>query len=250
MADRAAWQPVPPAGFDAGPQMLPQQFDRLEIPCHCDQNRRSQARACCPNRQALTACAASMHQIPTDGERARRHQREQRRHDQVVRDGRRNAQQLDRNADHHETIVVVVDVAAGEPRIVRRERGALEYRGQVCQVHRLFTAAERVPQVRVGHADQQERDEEDGCQYLDAEEIAPALAEKPAEGAAIVPNNKSPGCRHASQGGGDDEPIDGDSERSGQPDRIRQQQQSRRLGHWIAAVAQARKRQPDQRKRR
>ena len=67
---------------------------------------------------------------------------------------------------HHELApVVVVDVAAGEPRIVGRHVARLQDGVEVGHVHGLLAAQVGVPQVGIGHADEDEGEEggeEDG----------------------------------------------------------------------------------------
>jgi hypothetical protein len=73
---------------------------------------------------------------------------------QVEGDLWQDAGELDQHRDQNEPEIVVVDDAAGEPGVVRREVVALRDRVQVGEVHRLLAAEHRVPQVRVDRANE------------------------------------------------------------------------------------------------
>ena len=55
--------------------------------------------------------------------------------------------------------IVVVEIAAGEPRIIRRHMDGSQYGVQVRHVHRLLAAPVRMPKVGVRHSDSYERQE-------------------------------------------------------------------------------------------
>jgi hypothetical protein len=75
--------------------------------------------------------------------------------DEVVGNGGDDAQQFDRRADQHKAVIVIVDVSAREPRIIRREGRALDDRVEVREIHRALAALGGMPEVRVAEADDQ-----------------------------------------------------------------------------------------------
>ena len=103
--------------------------------------------------------------VVADGERGAGGEREEERHGQVVGHSRRNARCANDRRHHELTVVVVVQGAAGKPRVQRRHGGGAEDGVQVREVHGLFAAQVGVPQVGVCGAHEhegQERCEEEG----------------------------------------------------------------------------------------
>ncbi len=90
-----------------------------------------------------------LNQVPAHAEGSDGGDAVQRWQNQVVSHVRVNAQRFDQRADHNKAVIVVIDVPARIPGIVRREGGALDNRVQVGVIHRLFAALGRMPQVRI-----------------------------------------------------------------------------------------------------
>ena len=95
--------------------------------------------------------------------------------DQVVRKGRDDAEQFGQQPDDDETVVVVIDVAAGQPRIIGREGRALEDRVEVREIHRLLAALPGMPQIGVAPADKQIQREERNDDRLDCKQVTPIV---------------------------------------------------------------------------
>ena len=93
--------------------------------------------------------------------------------------------------DNELAVVVVVEKATGEPRVVgghnRRSGNGVE----VCKVHRLFAAPPGVPQIGIGHPHGQEHQECDEEQRFEAEHHAPTLFHVPGDLTPVTPPGQS-----------------------------------------------------------
>ena len=117
----------------------------------------------------------SLEQVVDHGEHARSRQGKKQRDGQVVCHPGHDPRELDKSGHDYQAIVVVVDVAASKPRVVRREVAALQNGVQIGHVHWLLAAHPRVPQVRVAHTNQIEEQEEGKEQHLvDHDESPPS----------------------------------------------------------------------------
>ena len=103
--------------------------------------------------------SAGLCQVVKQAERATDRQGEEQRDGQVVGDAHFYAGGLYEHAGDELAEVVVVEEPTREPRVERRHDGRPGDGVEVCEVHRLLAAPERVPQVGVGHAQPKEREE-------------------------------------------------------------------------------------------
>ena len=116
------------------------------------------------NRAEQPSPSAFRDGVP-DGEGSAGGQGKEEGHGKVVGRRRRNARYANDRRHHELTVGVVVQGATGKPRVKRRHGGGTENGVQVREVHGLFAAQVRVPQVRVCGAHEhegQERCEEEG----------------------------------------------------------------------------------------
>ena len=84
-------------------------------------------------------------------------EREECRHGEVECCRRHNAGHPDEHRREELPPIVVVEVAAAEPRVIRRHNCRPQHRVQIREVHRLLAAAIGMPQVRIRHPHQHER---------------------------------------------------------------------------------------------
>ncbi len=108
----------------------------------------------------LRICPSAHLQIIHHAERAHRGHGEEQREREIVRKPGDDAGELDEGRDDELSIVVVIELAAREPGIIRREFRAANHRIEVCQVHRSLAAHRGVPQIGIAPANQHEREEE------------------------------------------------------------------------------------------
>ena len=135
------------------------------------------------------------HQVVHDAVHASHREREECRHSKVERDHRLYPRRPDKHSRQELPPVVVVQVAAPEPRVIRwHDRGA-QHRVQVREVHRLLAPAIRVPQVRVRHPHQHERQERRNEYQLPNQQHPPA---PPHEVADLLPLERKHAKRHSS----------------------------------------------------
>ncbi len=166
--------------------------------------------------------APACQQVPTQGESAQGQEHKQGWQDQVVGDRGDNPQKLDQDADDHESVIVVINVAASVPGIVRREGRALEDGIEKGEIHWLFAAKRRVPQVRVAKPDEQIHGEKHQGNHLDHPEITPALPPLAQQVFPLDESQDGAGKRDRKQGSPDRHPGEGNFCRPGQPDQIGQ----------------------------
>ena len=112
------------------------------------------------------------------GEGADSRQAENSGNHQVVGEGRRDAQQQSRRAQQDIAEVVVVDEATGKPGINRRESCAAQDAIQIGEVHRLFAALGRMPQVRIGQTNANHEQKGGEGQQLHPSQSPPVLAQE------------------------------------------------------------------------
>ena len=105
-------------------------------------------------------------------------EREERRHSEVIRNHRIYRRSPNEHRRQKLPPVVIVQVAAREPRVIRRHYARAQYRVQIGEVHRLFPAPERMPQVRISHTNQRERQERRQKQQLSRQQNPPAPPNK------------------------------------------------------------------------
>ncbi len=179
--------------------------------------------------------------------RAQRHQREQRRQDQVVRDGRHDAEPFHRRADQHEAIVIVIDVAARKPRVISGEGTALQHRVEVREIHRALAALGGMPQVGVAEAHQQVEEEEAEKDQLDGQEeatVGPPLFEQLS---ALHPADAQACRRQPGEYQPDRQPRIRQPDGTRQPREVGQQRQPEDATQRVRVYAQPRQGQPRQR---
>ena len=138
--------------------------------------------------RAVLRTTYTVGQVPCDRESPHSDQAEQGRQGQVISKSWRQPQPFDQHAHDHETVVVIIQIAAGEPGVIRREGSALQHGGEIGQVHRLLAALPGVPQVRVPQPDEQESHKESQEQTLDHQEVFSALAPLLAQPIALAVN--------------------------------------------------------------
>ena len=109
-----------------------------------------------------------------DGHRSRRGEGGDRGQPELVGDLGQDPQRPRRHGQHEPPCVVVVEHAAGEPRVERRQLRRPGDRREVGHLHRLLAAARRMPEVGVGGA-QREHGGEHGSGHADDRHPRPTV---------------------------------------------------------------------------
>ena len=101
----------------------------------------------------LTGPLRGYDQIPGQTEHGQAGHAEQQRQDKVIGDGGHHAEQLGDRSGEHEAIIIVVDVAAGVPRVIGWEGGRAHDGREIGQVHRLLAAPDDIPDIGIAQPD-------------------------------------------------------------------------------------------------
>src|SRR5215207_8121337 len=105
-------------------------------------------------------------------------------HSQIVCHRWHHPCQMDECCSQYKTEVIVVDISTGKPWVIGGEVGRMRDRGEVRQVHWLFTPHARVPQVGVVKADEKQKGEEAPEQHFLKQQELPARSQ---EGKQLCP---------------------------------------------------------------
>ena len=168
-----------PGGVAAGPPAgdLEQLHQRVQVAQEQREPHRQQA----DSDGALPAPPHAAPEVESEGVDGPRRQREHRRQPQVVGHFGGDAQQPRRAGGEELSEVVVIDVAASPPGVVGREVVGAQHGVQVCEVHRLLAAEGGVPEVGVGHADRQQKQERAQEHRLADGQRGPGAPDRPPE---------------------------------------------------------------------
>src|SRR5262249_2792687 len=154
---------------------------------------------------------------------AHRHAEEQRNR-QV--EGCRGSQggELDKGGDEELAIIVVVDVAAGEERVVGRHIAAAQNGVEVGELHRLLAAVKEVPEVGVERAYPGKGEEGSEEGELSNDEQPPARADESPERVAPQPCKRTASRGQQREGSHHHPTVKGqDAQTRGQPDKPSEQ---------------------------
>ncbi len=180
------------------------------------------------------------HQTPGNAEHPQTGHAEQHRQGQVIGQGGDDAQQFGQRAHEDEAEVVVVDVAAGVPRVVGREGGGAHDGREIGQVHRLLAAPDNVPHVRVAQPDADHDQEQGHAQQLDQQDVAGSLVDERPQLLAPAPGDGRADA-HERRQRQQDRParIGQELDARRQPRQIRYDQQPQHPRQRVAPVGQA-----------
>ncbi len=144
---------------------------------------------------------------------------------QIVSHPGHNGRQLDQRGHHDPTIVIVVNVTASKPGVVRGEITALDDGVEIGQVHRLLAARHRMPEIGVAASDEPKEQEEEQKEQLVGYQQAPASAQILRQRPSLRPGDGGGDDHQQQQDAGNRGPRVGQKLEAGQqPGQVPQQQ--------------------------
>ena len=192
-------------------------------------------------------CVRVANEVGTDRERSNADEGEERGQDKVVRNRRHDAEQFHRRADQHVAVIIIVDVTAREPRVIRREGGGFQHRVEIRKIHRTLAALGRMPQVGVAEADEQIEQEQRQEYSLDDEERAPVRLPLPRQRLSLDPGLPRANQQDRPANDSDIRAAIGDSQRPHQPREVGQDDEAERARERVALVRESGQGAPRQR---
>ena len=233
LVDRTLDQPRAAPVVEARPARPEARHDlpgAVEVPDHGHQQGREPA-------AEVRAPPVPGEQVEAEREGRRGREREHVGQGEVEAEPRTDAGQLEHGGDHELAEVVVIERAAGEPRVEGRHGAALEDGVEVRHLHRPLPAPGGVPQIGVGEPHEQEREEGEVEDQLAGEHDPPALAHERAELTRAAAQRPPAEPRdHGDADGGRPGGERHQPQARQQPQDVGEQQQPERLGQHVAAV--------------
>ena len=157
--------------------------------------------------------------------------------DEIVSEGRDDPAQYSGDAHQYETEIVIIDVATGIPGVEGWEDFTAQHPIEVGAIHHLFTAKNRVPQVRIAEADEQAEQEKCEEEQLDRCPSFPVCFEVVCEVLLLFPEQGNAG-RHSEEEQGPQSALIPDRQLGAgeQPGRPTEKNQTGNFGQSIATI--------------